>query len=112
MIDHEIGLEIKLMQTPATTRSNRNAAVCWSLASALMFSVVLTLGAKPLFAQDTQEKPTCLPPGQLLQNPPELQSEGGILKGTIVLKHETQALPTSRNYNNNTISCEPLLLRN
>jgi FtsP/CotA-like multicopper oxidase with cupredoxin domain len=100
MIDRGNRLEIivKRMQPPATKRSKGNVAVCGGVASTLMLSALLTLDAGPVFAQGTQERRTigCLAPGQIFHNPRELESAGGILKGTIVLKDEEQALPESR----------------
>jgi FtsP/CotA-like multicopper oxidase with cupredoxin domain len=115
MIGHGTRLEIivKRMQPPATKRSNGNAAVYWGLASTLVFSALLTLDAKPAFAQGTQEKRTtgCLAPGQIFHNPRELESADGILKGTIVLLDERQGLPESRNYSE--VTCvEGVWLRN
>src|SRR5262245_48562449 len=115
MIDHATRLEImrKRMQLPATKRSNGNAAVYWGLASTVMFSALLTLDARLVFAQGTQERRTtgCLAPGQILHNPRELESAGGILKGTIVLKDEEQARPESRNYS--AVTCaEGVRVRN
>jgi FtsP/CotA-like multicopper oxidase with cupredoxin domain len=96
MIDHEPRLEIivRRVRPSATKRSNGNAAVRWGLASTLMFCALLTLDARPVFAHATRMAP-CLAEGQILQNPPEIESSGGILKGTIVLKNERQGLSES-----------------
>jgi FtsP/CotA-like multicopper oxidase with cupredoxin domain len=98
MIDNGNRLEIlvKRMRPSATKRSNGNAAVRWGLASTLMFCALLTLDARPVFAQGTLTRTApCLAEGQILQNPPEIESSGGILKGTIVLKNERQGLSES-----------------
>lgn len=115
MIEHwkRVEIIVKWMQPPATKRSNGNWTVYWGLASTLMFFALLTLDARLVFAQGTQEKRTtgCLAPGQIFHNPRELQSVDGILKGTIVLKDEEQALPESRNYD--TVMCaEGVRVRN
>src|SRR4051812_39610134 len=98
MIDHETRLEIivRRVRPSATKRSNGKAGVSWGLASTLMFCALLTLDARSVFAQGTPTRTApCLAEGQILQNPPEIESSGGILKGTIVLKDELQGLSES-----------------
>jgi FtsP/CotA-like multicopper oxidase with cupredoxin domain len=97
MTKHGAGLEIicKRKRLPTTRRSKPTGAVLWGLAWTFVVCVLLRLGAVQAFAQETRTT-GCLAAGQIFHNPRELPSADGILKGTIVLKEEMQALPESR----------------
>jgi FtsP/CotA-like multicopper oxidase with cupredoxin domain len=86
----------------------KSSAALWGWASLLFLTALFTLGGWKVFAQVTRTT-GCLAPGQVLHNPPELKSAGGILQGTVVLKEEIQGLPESRD---GQVACAEVRIRN
>lgn len=86
--------------------------VLLSLASILFAAAIPALNSYRVSAEQAPTSPTVAcpnPADQVFENPPELGSTGGILRGTIVLIDERQRLPESRGGN---ITCHEVRVRN